>query len=399
MLMEKQTDTLLETNRYFTSTEYNWPVIQVLPQDPTDFGAGVLPTWWYGYSDSHDYRNQASTPQSGQIVNFTEQRVLDAVDFVIEDADFNVNTSLVYAFGHSMGASGSLSLGMRYPNVFAGIYASQPNASQPMTNYRSSPTFQGELVRLWGEKSRNLPTTNRGVFSAPLARYGAGGSRATGVWDWMNHQLQLDARRNEDMAFLITDVGKRDNVIDWDTQGKPWWNALSNARVGFAGVALADQGHSWMGFAGVLDTLSPMFGLQYDDNAPWLYPRESSFVSISKASGSGSLFPSNSGDDRYNQTIVWSTPRLNFDSPIVDSANRYEISLRSNAGNQTADITPRRTSRFNPSAGTVCTWQAINLLDLSVRASATITVDSDALVTARNVPILSGAGVRLRINC
>jgi len=217
----------------------------------------------------------------------------------------------------------------------------------------------------------------------------------------MNHQLQLDQRRGDDMAVLIADVGKRDNTIDWPTQGQPLYRALSEARVGFAGVARADAGHSWMGFAGVLSNLHPLYGMQYGDNSPWRYPKNLSHLGISNASGSGSLFPGSGGDDDYNQSIVWSTPWLNFDRTIVDTANRYEVSIRSNTSNQTADITPRRTNSFNPSPGTVCSWQAVSLTDLSVisPAGSVLVVDSDSLATAEGVPVRSGAGVRLTINC
>ena len=100
------------SHKFETSTEFDWPVIQLFPQDPTDFAEGIIPTWWYGYSDSHDYRNTALTPDSGQIVNFTEQRVLDAVESLIDVSDFNIDPNFTYAYGNSMGASGSLSLGI-----------------------------------------------------------------------------------------------------------------------------------------------------------------------------------------------------------------------------------------------------------------------------------------------
>ena len=89
------------------------------------------------------------------------------------------------------------------------------------------------------------------------------------------------------MAFLITDVGKQDTTIDWTTQGKPWWLALNSARVGFAGVAIGNQGHSWMGFLGVIENLHSLFGLQFEDIAPWRYPLDLSFISITNASDSG----------------------------------------------------------------------------------------------------------------
>lgn len=87
------------SHKFETSTEFDWPVIQLFPQDPIDFAASVIPTWRYGFSDTHDYRNTALTPDSGQIVNFTEQRVLDAVEFLVDDSDFNINSNLIQIIG------------------------------------------------------------------------------------------------------------------------------------------------------------------------------------------------------------------------------------------------------------------------------------------------------------
>ena len=385
------------SHKFETATEFDWPVIQLFPDDPLNHTANIIPTWWYGFSDTHDYRTTGTNPETGQIINFTEHRVLDSVDFLIDHADFNVNENLIYAFGHSMGASGSLSLGIRYGNVFAGIYA-----SQPMTNYATNPVFQEELARLWGDSTLNLPTVHRGSYAAPLADYSAGGNQATGVWDWNNQQQQLLERRGEDMAFLITDFGKLDTILDWTTQGKPIWESLTDANVGFAGVALAGFDHSWMGFAGVINNLHPLFGMQYGDDAPWLYPKNESFIGISNATDSGDINPADDNvSDHYNQSILWSTTRFNFDQNIVDSPEGYEVSIQSTTIDQVADITPRRTSQFNPAPGTLCGWQAIDLTNSNIvsAANSALIVDADSLATAEDVPILAGAGIRLIIDC
>ena len=338
------------THKYESQTEYNWPVIQLFPHDP-GASVGTIHTWWYGFAADHNYQTQGGLPASGTVENFTEQRVIAAINYLINDGQFNVDQNLVHAFGHSMGGSGALSLGIRYPSVFAGIYA-----SQPMVNYGASPNFQNEYTALWGQRSRNLPIVNNGTNVADIRNYGQGGSQATGVWNWMNHFEQLERRRGERFAYLMVDHGKEDGVIDWPTQGRPVAQAFTDARVGFSAAAVGGVGHSWLAFQSIVNTV---FGFGFNANEiGWLYSRTWSFPAIQFASGSGSLPPGNTGDDLYNTTIEWSTPRNNFHQNIVDNANRYEITLRSTAGNQTAHITPRNTNAFRPSAGTQCSWTA-----------------------------------------
>lgn len=374
-----------ELHKFLNELEFSsWQAIQVFPVDPGD-SIGASHTWWYGHSADHNYKTQGSVPRSGKIENFTEQRVLAAVNFLIDDGEFNVDRNLVHAYGHSMGASGALSLGMRYPSVFAGIYA-----SQPMTNYSSSPTFQENFVRVFGEQSANLQIVNNGRNAEDIRRY-----NGTRVWDWMNHQEQLRRRSADRFAFLMVDHGKDDTTIDWQTQGKPMAKAFTDARVGFAAVTRS-AGHSWMGFASVNTNL---FGFGFGDDGPWRYPRNLSFPGIQNASGSGALQPNNFGEDRYNTSIDWSTPKNNFHQPIVDTSNKYEISIRSLSSNQTADITPRNTNSFKPSSGQQCSWTAINIANNANIGSGRATVDGSRLLTIPRVQIVNGSGTRLAISC
>ena len=378
------------TNKFLEVAQYGWQVIQVLPSDPGG-NAGTMHTWWYGHSADHNYKTQGSVPRSGIIENFTEQRVIAAVNFVINDSLFNVDRELVHAFGHSMGASGALSLGMRYPSVFAGIYA-----SEPMTNYAADTAFNQEFVQLWGERSANLPIINNGPNNSDIRDYGIGGSQPTQVWNWMNHQEQLRRRRADRFAYLMVDHGKADATIPWLSQGQPMPQVFTDARVGFSAAAVGGQDHTWMAFDSVV---KDVFGFSYDDTKAWIYPRSLSFPGIHNASGSGSVQPGPSGDDRHNTTMEWSTPVNNFHQGIVDSSNRYEISLRSMTTSQTADITPRNTNSFRPSSGSQCRWSAISNNDNANIGSGTAAVDGSGLLTIPGVRIVTGNGTRLVIDC
>lgn len=374
-----------EPYQFERQSEYEWPVIQLFPSDPGE-DVNAIHTWWYGFAKDHNYRTQGLVPRSGQIENFTEQRVLASIDFLMDDGQFNVDRNLVHVWGHSMGGSGALALGMRYPSVIAGIYA-----SEPMTNYAASPVFQENFSRILGERTANLPIVSNGRNSGSIRNYDS-----TGVWNWMNHQEQLRRRRGDRFAYLMVDHGKADQVIDWQSQGRPMPQAFTDARVGFSASALGGVGHSWLSFNSVVNSV---FGLGFDDETAWRYPRNLSFPGIHNASGSGSLQPGGSGDDRHNTTLEWATPRNNFHMGIVDASNRYEISLRSMSGNQTADITPRNTNSFRPSAGTRCSWTAKSISNNSTVGSGNSTVDGSRLLTVPRVSILAGSGTRLSINC
>lgn len=376
--------------KYPESAEYNWDFIQLFTSDPGE-PQGTRHTWWYGFASDHNYKTDGSIPSSGLVENFTEQRILAAVREVIADPEINVNTDLVHVVGNSMGASGALSLGLRYPNRFSGIYA-----SEPMTNYAASPNFQSNFTLLWGQQQSNLQIVNGGDDNGSIRNYGVGGSISVGVWDWMNHLQQLRQRKSETFAYLMVDHGKDDTTIDWQTQGQPLVRALNDAKAGFSGKALGGVAHIWLAYDGVVKS---MFGLGYDDLAPWRYPRSLSYPAIHNASGSSTLDPGSSGDDTYNTNIEWSFSNNQFHQSITDTSSTYEITIRSTSGNQTADITPRRTQSFRPGTGSQCSWRALRASDNQLLDSGTATAQAGGLITAVSVPLNTGTGTRLIINC
>lgn len=373
-----------ENFRVIEEAEYGWQVIQLFPSDPGE-AQGAVNSWWYGYAADHNYQTDGPVPTAGSIENFTEQRVMQAVQNVIDDPEINVDSQLVHAFGHSMGASGSLSLGMRYGNVIAGIYG-----SEGMTNYRTSPQFQEQFERLWGSQSSNLPIVNGGPHADGISGY-----QGTGVWDWMNHQQQLINRRGDEMAYLMLAQGKADDIIDWNTQGAPMARVFNAASIGYSSRFIADAGHSWLGFAAIVN---PLFGLGNDIDFPWRYPLDMSFPAIQNASGSGPMSPGLAQTDDYNLNIEWATPHTRFARPIVDKPRLYEISLRSTTDDQTADITPRNTQQFRVRPGEQCAWTTSNNNKRRVIARGTVTADQDALVTIPQV-LITYEGTRVTIDC
>ncbi len=365
---------------------YQWQVIQLIPLDPGD-DRNTYHTWWYGHARDHDYINNGNTPFSGAIENFTEQRVMKAMQETIDNAGLSINTDLIHAYGNSMGASGSVSLALRYANRLSAVYA-----SQPMMDYRNSSRFRFNFERLFGPVENNLPIVNRGLYAGSIQRYGEGGNQPTGVWDWMDHHAQVQRRRGDDFAYLMIDFGKADDIIDWQTQGRPTFAALADARVAFAATAREGVGHEWRAFDSVNQSLYPFeFG-------QWRYPNALSYPAFNFASGSGRLDPPTSGDDEYQTSLEWSTPQYGFGQSIVDQNNRYEITVRSVSSEQRVDVTPRNTQAFRPAGGTVCSWSARNVNNGSTE-TGTLTVDGNRLATVPQISVAVAGGTRLTIDC
>lgn len=373
--------TLLEEVRY------EWQVVQLMPIDPGD-NQNTAHTWWYGHARDHDYKRNGAIPSAGAIENFTEQRVMKAIQEVVDNADFNINTDLTHALGNSMGASGVVSLGLRYPSVFTGIYA-----SEPMMNYRTGEQFSYNFQRLFGRFDSDLPIVNRGLYSESIQRYGEGGAEPTNAWDWMDHHAQVKRRRADDFAYLMIDFGKADTVIDWQTQGRPTFAALTEARVAYSGTAREGVAHEWRAFDSVNQNL---FGYE---SPGWQYDRGVSYPALHNASDSGRIDPPSTGDDLYQTNLEWSVPHYQFGQPVVDQESRYEVTLRSLTSPQTVDVTPRNTQLFKPVTGSECLWSAQHAGATELAGSGSVTVDSSGLVTVPQVPVTTGSGSRLIVNC
>lgn len=375
--------------KFVPQTEFDWQTIQLFVDDP---GAdrGTTHTWWYGFAADHDYQTGGPVPTAGVIENFTEQRVLKAIDEVIANDDYQVDESRIHAIGHSMGASGALSLGIRYGGVFAGIYA-----SQGMTDYAASPLFQDEFQRLWGTQADNLLVVNNGIHATDIAKYGADQTDATGVWNWMDHGEQLLRRRGEDIAFLMFGHGKQDTIIDWETQGRPFVAAVEAANVAYSAEQRGNWEHNWMGFEfGVHSLFSEGFG----DLGEWTFEQSTSYLAISDAAESAPESQTPTVTESHNLNIDWSTVWNSFGEDIVDTAERYEISVRSLSSRQTADITPRNLQNFDLTTGETFVWQNVDNVTGATLQEGQLVVDADGLLTLPEVVLLTDAGNRIVIS-
>ncbi len=331
-------------------------------------------SWYYGHSATWDY-GQEGNPTTGPIVNFAEERLLRAVYDVSRDPLYNVDVNRIYAYGESMGGSGALALGMRYPNVFAAVHA-----GQPMTDYRDAVQWlENDLQPRWGDVTRNLPIENRGRYAAHLARY-----NGLGVYDWLDHVAQMTNRVADEMAYISFSHGGADDVLVWPQQGQALPGVCYAGRRGFNSY-VGSGGHGWMGF---MDTPNWVLG-------DFVFRRDRSFPAFSNASGSGPI-PAVPVHE-YNVTLEWSCPWNDFAGDILDTPFSYELALRSTAGAQTVTVTPRRLQYFPHDAGTPVNWRNLPTGQSTAVQSGALVADASGLITIAGFQV-TAAGNRLRLD-
>ncbi|MFM9105884.1 MAG: prolyl oligopeptidase family serine peptidase [Chloroflexota bacterium] len=206
-------------------------------------------TWWFGFAETCDFRTGAAPARGDRIANFTEQRVLRMVHDALRDPVLGprIDPERVYLYGSSMGGSGTLAMASRFPRPFAAAYAGQPMTDYATCGDGGGTDWRSDVDWKWGAVDLDLPVVIRAprTWADHLQRYAG-----TGVWSWQDHAAQLPRRRRDDMVPLGVAHGLRDDIIEWPTQGRPFYDGLERAGQAMAGRTI-DMGHSWTGWAGL----------------------------------------------------------------------------------------------------------------------------------------------------
>jgi len=383
-------------NNYLPYTEdpdaWGWCAYKIYPVDTSE-------TWYFGFAQKHDYRQGGEPAASDVIVNYTEDRILRMVyDLVRKPPGPAVDFNRIYIYGHSMGASGTLAMALRYPNVFAAA-----SASEPMTNYRTSgdgggTDWRSDVSLKWGSLQLNLPVKiiTPGNWGGHLQRY-----NGTGVWDWQNHQQNLRDRQGDEMVPLGVAHGRNDTVIEWATQGQQAYAAFNAARRAWGGHVTDDE-HSWLGFQGSGGMREDSSGTPF---AGFQVVRDETVPGLSNSSNDLTIPPNAVGG--YNQTVSWSSSWNPWDGAPVDTPGKWQVSLCSVSPEiamsacgggpaQTVDITPRRLQYFTIAPGAEYAWENHRVSDNSLVASGKITAGADGTVTVKAFAV-SPEGNRLVI--
>jgi hypothetical protein len=332
-----------------------WQVIELVPDDPNS-------SWWYGFAEKTDYRR--ARPSQGPIVNFTELRVLEELRQTLVLPDVNVDTRKVYAHGQSMGGTGAIALGMRYPSMFSQVYGGQPH-----TNFHLAiPRFKIDLEGKWGTRQLNLKISNRGRNALELQRYDG-----TRVWDWQNFTREVLRRKTDDMSFIMADHGTQDTNAFWETQGMPFYRALQSTDRAYYGL-INSATHAWQNFVA-----RGYNGFSYPER---VFPNASE--AIISFTTPASLPP----DPFYSRLFDWAGSVRRFATQIEDTETSFAVSVRTN-NNQTltVDIAPRGTINFHPLLNERFRWRNRSIKSNNILQQGSIMVTTRNLITLRNIRI------------
>ncbi len=297
-----------ESDTYPVQLQLHHKDFQGQPIDRTDSGNYILiqahdrySTFYFGWHESFDYSNSfhhyissgvgenyalaggtLPSNQNGKVVNYTEMSLLRMVQDTLDDSFNHADSNYVYATGFSMGASGALALGIRYPQVFSTIYS-----LKPMTNFSRQPQGLDEedeavvdfvngraIIGLEDLSEQEIldpvdgVTTLYGPLNSPGSQsvetaveirspwLGVYNDDSTlelashlewinnldiSVWEWLDlGHVMNTLLRDQDTAYIQFVSGLKDEVLLWSTQGQPFFNQINNAHVGYTGAATCE---------------------------------------------------------------------------------------------------------------------------------------------------------------
>lgn len=283
-----------------------------------DGGMPAIWTFWYGYNSNIFDRDLMS---EGIPVNYTEKRLLWILNWVNEY--YQTDPNRWYCSGSSMGGCGTISFGLRHPELFAALHAHVPIVSY---------TYLGA-----GSARRLEPSCWTGTIPHDLKT-----NEGISLLERMN-SINFLANTNNDLPFLFLVNGRRDASIPWENN-PPFYRAMSAAKQGFA--AYWDNGeHATSGREGAPEDLK-----NYQN---WIrrFRLNESFPAFSNTSNDNN--PGNGNPDDGDLT-GWINRGMDW-KDIVDETNKYSITVFAdfpgiNYPVQT-DIRLRRLQKFKPEPG------------------------------------------------
>jgi hypothetical protein len=326
----------LPTTDYRVTGDPNEWVITIDDWTPnsTDFSL----TYYYGYHEGYDmFSGTNAVPSSGTLFNYTGVRVIHTVEWALKNLP--VDTTRTYVTGYSMGATGTVFTVMMIPSKIAAMFIIAPWLDltiPPPTN----PGPAAIVNRLWGTAETNLPT-NQGY----------------------TRNERLDAffllRAHEDNSFPVvyTFCGKADLSTGWEEK-VALYNLMDSTRLG-GHHFWSNTNHYQVLMSSPWAPSFPNFSFLTKYRTNLSYPAFS-HCSINDNPGNGN--PTN-GD-----AIGSINGHLDWNDNIVDSTNRWEITLRLKnlsttfgsdiaPDSATTDVSLRRLQAFNVPPGYGINWE------------------------------------------
>lgn len=325
--------------------------------EAADGGTKAIWTFWYGYNSCIYDLNLMP---KGQPTNYTERLILWILNWVSEY--YQPDTERWYCSGSSMGGCGTISFGLRHPELFAAIHANVPIVSY---TYLGSGSAHRLEPSCWVGPIPDDLSTNEGV---PLL-------------ERMNStEFVSQTKANLPFVFLVN--GRKDASIPW-SNNPPFYRALSAAHQGFA--AYWDNGnHATSG------TDAPEDVKRWSDRLRHFRLNESfpAFTNTSCDRNPGNGQPED-GDlvGGINRGLDW--------KDIEDDRDRYAITVLADyPGLQypvRTDMKLRRVQKFKPRA---LEWLRVRVGESQI---GSIEVKADGSIEITGIAIPSKDGVRIEI--
>jgi dienelactone hydrolase len=325
---------------------------------PDGAGGSAIWSFWYGYnSEIYDRQRMGQ----GVPTNYTERRNLWILEWV--GRHYETDPKRCYCSGSSMGGCGTISFGLRHPELFAALHAHVPIVSYTHLGTDSARRLEAAC---WIGPLTEEVKTNEGL---PLL-------------DRMNG-TKFVRESDADLPPLFVVHGRRDGSIPWENN-PPFYRAMNEARQALA-VYWDDGEHATAGKDAPADVKAwPQRFRQFrlDQSFP-------AFANTSSSRNPGRGKP----DD--GDTVGWINRGMAW-RDIEDEPGHYAITILADYPGLEypvrTDVTLRRVQHFKTAPGE----------RLSVRRGdappVPIAADARGRVTIPQVVIPSQAGVRLTIH-
>ena len=325
------------------------------------------PDGWYGYfwakKDLKAFEHKYSPP---------EHRYLAEIEWVARK--YNVDRNRIYLFGHSMGGSGSLGLGMARGDIFAAICVGVP----------AGPDHA--CLRMGFPERKPVPQMKKPVKTGPTMEF-------TRPFDYLKR---------------ISGVGVPDAplIVDFSSQLDGWSQNQENL------IEACREGRHPLVFCwgtfGHTDDLSPADPLIND--FPWLEVRRNEILPVFNKASTDGVYPGmsnkegtqaghingyfrwkNISDDAAKVHIqVWLVDPATVDTTRRHKANTPPAPIPVVPKSSTADITLRRLQKFKVDANNTYNWELS--YNGTVTQSGTVRPDECGLLTMPGVNITGETG-------
>jgi len=307
-------------------------------------GTQGLETYWFGYACVPDWAPDASP----MAYPFTERRLAWMIENVI--TRYAVDREHVSCTGGSMGAWGTVSFGLRHPELFSSIYPDRPRF-----RHNISPSLVAGLD-----------------FATLLMEDGV-----TLFRDRMDAVKYVD--ETDELPFVGWGIGRRDGYATWQEQ-LDFVAKMTETHHAFA-FSWNDGDHS---------TGTQAITLVKTDYPPSRFALHQSYPAF----GHSSLDDDLGDGDPANGDLVGGI-NLGFDWTVTtDDTNDWVVTLSNHraTGPMTVDVTPRRAQKFVVTPGATVQFSS------STGQSGTVVADAAGLVTVPGVAIEMGTPTILSLH-